>query len=118
MKSKKEIINEYKLTQFKIGVFQIRNTVNEKIYVDSSVNMDAIWNRIRGELKFNGHRNELLQKEWNQFGEENFTFEILSEIEQKDGDKTDYNREAKKLAEMFIEDLKPFGEKGYNKSKT
>ena len=117
MKSKKELINEYKLKKFKIGVFQIRNTINEKIYVDSSVNLEAIWNRISGELKLGGHRNEILQKEWNEFGGENFKFEILSEIEQKDGDKTDHNQEAKRLAEMFIDELKPFGEKGYNKIK-
>ena len=66
-------------------------------------------------MKFGGHRKEALQKDWNEHGEDNFRFEILSEIEQKEGDNTDYNKEVKKLEEMFIEELKPFGDKGYNK---
>jgi hypothetical protein len=79
-----------------------------------SINLEAIWNRIKVELKFGGHRNKILQEEWTNFGEENFRFEILYEIEQKEGDKLDYNKEAKKLEEMFIEELQPFAEKGYH----
>jgi len=115
VKTKKDLKEEYKLKQFKIGVFQIRNKINGKIYIDSSPNLDAIWNRHRVELNFGGHRNEVLQKEWTALGEENFSFEILSEIEQKDGENIDYTKEAKQLALMFIDELQPFGEKGYNK---
>lgn len=118
MKTQKELKEAYKLKKFRIGVFQIRNSINEKIYVDSSVNLEAIWNRIRVELNFGNHRNEMLQKEWSAFGEENFRFEVLSEIEQKDGDTIDYNKEAKQLAEMFIDELKPFEERGYNRFKS
>ena len=117
MKANKQLKDEYKLRKFKIGVFQIRNLVNNKIFIGSSVNLDAIWNRTKSELKLEGHRNESLQKEWKEFGEQNFKFEILSEIEQKDGDKIDYNKEAKKLEEMFIDELQPFLDKGYNKFK-
>ena len=117
MKPQKELKDEYKMKKFRIGVFQIRNIVNDKIYVESSPNLDAIWNRHRVELNFGNHRNEALQKEWNEFGGENFRFEILSEIQQNEDGQTDYNKEAKQLAEMFIEDLRPFGEKGYNKMK-
>ena len=116
MKSNKELKEAYKLAKLKIGVFQIRNTINGKIFVDSSPNLDAIWNRHRSELNFGGHRNVQLQQEWKEFGEDNFRFEILSEIDQKDGD-VDYAKEAKQLAEMFIDELKPFGEKGYNRPK-
>ena len=117
MKSNKELKEAYKLAKLKIGVFQIRNTINGKIFVDSSPNLDAIWNRHKSELNFGGHRNLQLQQDWKEFGEENFRFEILSEIDQKDGDNVDYAKEAKQLAEMFIDELKPFGEKGYNRLK-
>lgn len=113
----RQLKEEYKQKKFRIGVFQLRNTVNGKIFVGSSVNLDAIWNRIRVELKFGGHRNVQLQDEWKEYGEENFCFEILSEIVQKDGEKTDYAKEARKLEEMFIEELQPFGDKGYNPPK-
>jgi group I intron endonuclease len=114
MKSNKELRNEYKQKKYKIGVFQIRNTINEKVFIGSSVNLDAIWNRNKGELKFGGHRNKELQQDWSAYGEENFKFEILSEIVQEDGGKADYNKEVKKLEEMFIEELQPFAGKGYN----
>jgi len=114
MKSNKELKDDYKQKKFKIGVFQIRNTVNGKVFVGSSLNLDAIWNRINSELRFDGHRNEQLQKEWKAFGEEKFQFEILAEIGQEENDRTDYESEVKKLEAMFIEEIQPFAEKGYN----
>jgi hypothetical protein len=116
MKSNKELREEYKLKKFRIGVFQIRNTVNEKVFIDSSVNLDAIRNRHFSELNAGGHRNEILQKEWKEFGGQNFLFEIISEIDQTD-DKTDYTKQAKQLADMFIEERQPFAEGGYNNAK-
>ena len=117
MATKKELKEEYKQLKFRMGVFQIRNTANGKIYVDSSLNLDAIWNRLRMQLKFGGHPNETLQSEWNAFGEEKFVYEILGEIEQKDGEEPDYKKEVKTLESLYIEELTPFGEKGYNRKK-
>jgi group I intron endonuclease len=116
-KTQKELKEEYRQQKFKIGVFQIRNIVNSKIYVGSSLNLDAIWNRNRIELKLGGHRNKALQNEWNEFGEGNFVFEILAEINQKDGEKTDYNKEVRELEKLYIDELQPFAEKGYHNSK-
>ncbi len=117
MKSKKELKDTYKEMKFQIGVFQIRNTVNDKIYIESSTDLVAIWNRHRFQLNNGLHPNINLQKEWNEFGQDNFKYEILSEIKQ-DGKKTIdyYRKEAKQLEIMFIEDLQPFGDKGYNLS--
>ena len=118
MNRNKELRSAYKQIKFKIGVFQIRNTSNQKIYVGSSLNLDAIWNRMKSELKFRNHRNTALQQAWNESGEEGFRYEILSEIEQREGVKVDYAKEVKTLEEMFIEELQPFGEKGYHSIKT
>ena len=115
MKSRKELLTDYKNKKFPIGVFQIRNTVNNKILIDWSINMEKIWNRHRTELVFGGHRNPTLQKEWNEFGEQAFVFEILAEVKQSDqGTEEQYKKEAKELAKMYIEELQPFGDKGYN----
>jgi hypothetical protein len=114
MKTKKELKEAYHLIKPRIGVFQIRNTVNGKIYVEDSVNLDKIWNRHRVELNFGGHRNVALQKDWKEFGEANFQYEVLSEIKQEANKNIDYAKEAKTLAKMFIEELQPFGDKGYN----
>lgn len=115
MKSKKELKDSYKEMKFKIGVFQIRNIVNNKIYIESSLDLVAIWNRYRFQLNNGLHTNISLQKEWNEFGQDNFRYEILSEIKQDDKKTIDnYRKEAKQLETMFIEDLLPFGDKGYN----
>ena len=42
MKTKKELKEEYNNIKPRIGVFQIRNTVNGKIYIEASVNLDKI----------------------------------------------------------------------------
>lgn len=118
MKTKKEIINEYKRIKSRIGVFQIRNKMNNKVFIESSVDLVAIWNRLRFQLNMGSHPNMALQKDWNELGEENFAYEILSEIQQEDGMQMDYRKEAKKLELMFIEELMPFGDKGYHPKKS
>lgn len=114
MKTKKELLEEYKQKKFPMGVFQIRNIVNGKIYIESSVNLDAIWNRHRVELNFGGHRNPDLQKDWKAFGEENFRYEILFEIQPTEGDTSDPKKELNLLEKMYLDELQPFEEKGYN----
>jgi hypothetical protein len=117
MKTRKEIIDEYKRTKSQIGVFQIRNKTNNKVFVESSLDLVAIWNRLRFQLNMGSHPNTELQKDWKALGEENFAYEILSEIQQDDTVQMDYRKEAKKLEAMFIEELQPFGERGYHVKK-
>ncbi|RYZ20473.1 MAG: GIY-YIG nuclease family protein [Chitinophagaceae bacterium] len=114
MSRNKELLNDYKQRKFRIGVFQLRNTVNGKIFLGSGTNVDALWNRHRSELNFGNHRNEALQADWKAAGEGAFVFEVLSEIEQKDDTGTDYAREVKELEQLFFSELKPWGERGYH----
>mgnify|MGYP002383887052 CR=1 FL=1 len=50
--TQKELKEKYKQMKFPMGVFQIRNTVNGKIFVDSSTNLPAIWNRHKTQRDF------------------------------------------------------------------
>lgn len=115
MKTKKELKDEYKLKKFRIGVFQIRNKVNNKIFIESSTDLLAIWNRQKFQLNMGSHHNSELQKDWIEFGKDKFKYEILEEIEQKEGASINYRKEVKELEKMYIEDLKPFDDRGYNK---
>ena len=63
MKSNKELKEQYLQQKAKIGVYQIRNTVNGKIFLGSGMNLDALKNRNRMELNLGSHRNEALQKD-------------------------------------------------------
>lgn len=117
MKSKKELKNEYKQKKFKIGVFQIRNTINNKIFIESSTDLIAIWNRQKFQLNMGNHPNSELQKDWIKFGGDKFNYEILEEIKQKEGILKNYDKKVKELEKMYIEELNPFEKRGYNKNK-
>jgi hypothetical protein len=63
------------------GVYQILNTLNNKRYIGSSVN---IYNRFvdhKTKLNKNKHCNKHLQRAWNKYGEKHFKFEILETCE-------------------------------------
>ena len=105
MKSKKELKEEYKQKKAIAGVFQIKNNENGMVLIEESSDIPSRWNRHRTELRFGSHRNKLLQKDWNEWGEENFKFSILSELEQKEDDGFNLNSEVKLLREMIEEEL-------------
>lgn len=117
MKTNKEMKEEYKFYKSKKGVYKIENKKNGKVLIGSSNDLVAIWNRNKAQLRFGSHQNEELQNDWKQFGEESFEYEILAEIKEKEDEKIDYKKEIKELEELFIEEIQPFGEKGYNKLK-
>ncbi len=96
-----------------MGVFRIRNTENEKIFIGSSTDLVSIWNRLRFQLNNGLCSNAGLQADWSRSGEEKFVYEILSEIKEEERI-TDYKGETEQLEKMFIEELQPFGARGYN----
>lgn len=114
MKTKKELKAAYKELKFPMGVFQIKNKTNGKIFIDSSLNIPAKWNRHQAQLKFGSHRNKVLQQEWNHFGADTFEYVVLEEIPFEDAN-VDYGKEVEILEGLFLEQLQPYGEKGYNK---
>jgi hypothetical protein len=114
MKTKKELKELYKQMKFPIGVFQIRNIANNKIFLGSSVNLSAVWNSLQFQLNLGTYPNNELQAEWKKFGENSFVFEILCEIKQDDSPDRNYKKEAEELKELFMAELQPFGNKGYH----
>jgi hypothetical protein len=107
MKTKKDLKDDYKQMKPRMGVFQIRNTTTNKAWIDSSTDLVAIWNRHKYALNHGSHANVHLQSDWKEQGEENFQYEILSEIQEDLSRTIDYKKEVKQLASMFIEDLQP-----------
>ena len=111
----KDKIREYKDTPRPMGIYQIKNKVNGKILIGSSVNLPAMLNRSKAELKMGSYRNIVLQKEWQQFGSENFEFKELEILEPADDPTCDPAEDLHVLEALWIEKLSPFGDKGYNK---
>lgn len=114
MKSKKDIKREYKERPKQGGVFQIKNTQNGKVFLGSSLNPEGFLNRQKFQLKLGQHKNKALQKDWKEFGEENFLFEILEVLEDKDEPGFNFDDELTLLEQIWLEKLQPFGKKGYN----
>ena len=114
MKSKQDIKREYKERQKPAGLFQVKNTVNGRVLLGSSLNLEGPLNSHKFMLMIGKHRNEALQKEWNEYGPEKFAFEILEVVKVKDDPNFNLNDELTLLEQIWIEKLQPFGERGYN----
>lgn len=102
MANRKELKEAYKQMEIPMGVFQIKNEQNGKMFIDYSTDIQAKWNRHKTELKFGSHRTHSLQEDWKKYGAEAFTFKILSELKANDEDNPDYNKELQLLKEMVI----------------
>ena len=100
-----------------LGVFLIRNTTNDKVFLASGKNLAGLINRHRFQLEHNGHPNKALQAEWNTLGAANFAFEILEELTPPNDPQFDLKREVLFMEDMWLDKLKPFGERGYNQPK-
>lgn len=114
MKSRKDIHLEYKERTKPAGVFQVKNTASNKVLLGSSLNLEGMLNRHRFMLKMGGHRNQVLQQEWNEYGAEQFVFEVLEEVQVKDDPNFNLEDELTLLELIWLEELQPFGERGYN----
>ena len=80
------------------SIYKITNIINNKIYIGSAIDTYNRFSKHKSQLNKNKHHNSYLQNSWNKYGEQNFKFEIIEYI-------TDKN----KLIE-FINDgyIKPF----------
>ena len=115
--NKKELKKQYIQTTRPMGVFQVKNLANGKIFIDSSLEVNGRINRVKFQLDHGSYPNTELQNDYKEFGSDKFEFKIIDYLEPKEDAKDDYAEDLKMLEEMWIEKLQPFGEKGYNKQK-
>ncbi len=118
MTDRKELSKQYKQKIPLMGIYQIRNLINEKIYIGSSKNLQVFDNRHKFQLKLGSHQNKDLQDDYIKYGESNFVFEIIDYLPEKEDPAYDYTRDLKVLEELWLEKLQPFGGKGYNSPRT
>jgi hypothetical protein len=112
-KRRKELREEYRQLKTYMGIFQIKNNANGKIYVDSCSNLKNRWFTIKGQLEMGRFANLQLQKDWNELGPDDFTYEVLEE--KVTDDVTDMRWELKQMLKPWLEKLQPYGDQGYNK---
>ena len=118
MDRKKELKQRYiEETTIEAGVYQIKNTKNQRIFIGSTKNLKTL-NGVKFSLETGTSYNKELQEEWNQFGKDAFTIEVLEILKKQD---EPYFNEKEALAELenkWLEKLQPYGERGYNRIKS
>ena len=76
--STKNVLND---TTMKSGIYKIINTVDEKYYVGSSINVKKRINRHFDQLRKGKHHNIKLQRAYDKYGAENFKSICVEEVE-------------------------------------
>lgn len=113
MDRKKELKQLYKETPVEAGVYQIKNTINGKIFIGSTRNLKTL-NGVKFTLEKGGHVNKKLAEEWAEYGKDAFLFEVLEILKKQNNPYFNEKEELAKLEEKWLDERKPFGENGYN----
>ena len=115
MKTRRELIKEYKNSIRPMGIVQVKNIRNNRVYLTASANTQGTINSIRFQLKIGSFLpSPALLKDWKEMGEQSFVIEVLDELKPVDDPAYDYRDDLKALETMWLEKLKPYGEQGYH----
>lgn len=121
MERRAALKREYKESPRQIGVYQIKNQVNGKIFVASSRNLHGTKSRFEFEQLHEGIAqgwfSKELQQDWREFGAINFIFEVLEQLKPVSDPNYDYTEDLKTLEALWLEKLQPYQERGYNVKK-
>ncbi len=112
---RKALLEQYKELKTYMGVVQITNEQNGKIYIAAYPNLKNKWLSIQSQLDMGRHMNASLQKDWDSYGKDAFSYTVLAE--QATDDVADVRWEVKQLEKTWLAKLTPYGDKGYNKEK-
>lgn len=111
---RKQLVEEYQKIKIMAGVVKITNTANGKVYVRGVVDLKNRWRAIKMSLNDGRYMNLALQKDWKEYGEGAFAYEVLEE--KPVDDMVDRKFELGVMERAWIEKLGCYGEAGYNKA--
>ena len=114
MLDRKTEAKKYKDTPRALGIVCIRNTANGRCLIEASRDVHSLINRHQFMLKMGSHRNAELVRDWGEYGAEAFRFEVLDTLDPSDRPDYDPSDDLSALADLWIDKLQPFGDKGYN----
>lgn len=102
-----------------IGIYQIKNKTNNKIYVGSSLNIKRRFSDHRRLLKNNKHHSYKLQRAYNKYGESNFEFIVLEEVYFGNWAGTQYKLEILSgIEQVYLDRCGAYSKNNYNISST
>jgi hypothetical protein len=107
MDRKKELKEEYRRMKPAMGVFSIQSKITRKYYLEGTTDLKARMNRTVFQLNFGSHPNRELQMDWQKWGQENFTLNIIDELPYaEDLTAKDYQDEVLELQSIWEEKLR------------
>ncbi|MFD0589873.1 DUF2087 domain-containing protein [Paenibacillus sp. GCM10027627] len=130
--ARKALTAEYQEKERTMGVYEIRNKTNGRIFIGGSTHLEGLWNKETFMLNLGSHQNKELQREWKEYGAEQFSYLVLETVKLENPIRYDYNdvhdedgkelpgiaknykREVEKLKEKWLLELNPYGERGYH----
>jgi len=112
--TRRALSRKYKETVRPAGVFVIRNTLNGRLYLAASLDVEGAMNRARFELGLRSHRNKALVRDWSLHGAANFSFEVIDRVKERDEPGFDRAAELEKLLVLWREELQCDGDLGYH----
>jgi hypothetical protein len=87
-----------------MGIYQIKNKVNGKVFIGSAKNVKGILNSNKFQLKMGSHYIKELQEDYIKYGEDNFIFDKIDTLEFRDDSNYDYTEDLATLvthAELY-----------------
>ena len=78
--TRKEILTQYKERDIIGCVYLIKNTLNNKLLLEASTDLQSVRNRFEFAQKTGSCINPKLQKDWSEHGNGVFVLEILEEL--------------------------------------
>lgn len=102
--NKKRIAAEYKERKVIGGICAVKNTANGKLLLLTAPDIPGMRNRFEFSQKMNSCINLKLQKDWTEYGNDSFCFEVLEELKKKeDQTSKEFSEDLKVLEEMWRE---------------
>lgn len=101
---KKELINKYKQQEIEMGIIKIHNKITGYFFVGICKNLYKPFEGIKFRLGTGNCKPKKMQEDWNTYGEDSFTFEVVEKLKPKEGatekEKVD---ELNELMKMWID---------------
>lgn len=99
---KRELREKAKNHKTTMGVLSVTNTSNGKQYIQGSLHLEALVNKMKFLLNGGSFTNALLQKDWIDLGSEVFTFEFVVIIPEQNNPYINYRQEISKAEKVII----------------
>lgn len=113
---RKELKDQFNQIKIYMGVYEIKNNVNQKIFIGTATNLKNKWLTLQWQLHDGHHANACLQKDWQQYGSQAFSYAILEEKDTTDI--SDRKYELKQMKRKWMDKLQPYYDQGYHNPDT